>query len=108
MGFLKRISSLLSPEPAGEAEALWVYVRCNRCGEKIRTRIDLRYDPTPQYDEEGNVTGYFLRKELIGSRGCFQPIEVKLTFDARRNVTSREISGGEFITREEYESEGAS
>jgi hypothetical protein len=38
-----------------------------------------------------------LRKVLIGSGRCFQPIEVKLTFDANRNIISREITGGDFI-----------
>ncbi len=102
MGFLKRMASLL---PTGEAEAdvLWVYVRCDRCGEKIKSRIDLRHDLTPRY-AEGT---YFLRKVLIGSGRCFQPIEVRMTFDAHRHVISREITGGQFITREEYEANQA-
>jgi hypothetical protein len=46
---------------------------------------------------------YFSRKVLIGSRGCFEPIEVKLTFDPQRRLISREITGGQFTSKEEYE-----
>lgn len=104
MSVLKKITSLFSPERSErDKDALWLYVRCDRCGEKVKTRIDLLRDLTPRYGEEGDVSFYFLRKVLVGSRGCFQPIEVRLTLDARRNVLSREIAGGHFITEEEYE-----
>jgi hypothetical protein len=107
MSFLKKIASALSPKGAEEGEAFWVYVRCDKCGEAIKTRIDLRHDPTPKYSDEGRVTSYSLRKVLIGSRRCFEPIEVKLTFDPQRRVISREIAGGQFISKEEYEGDEA-
>jgi len=103
MSFLKKIASALSPKGAGEGEALWVYVRCDKCGEAIKTRLDLSHDLTPNYSAEGRVTDYVVRKVLIGSQRCFEPIEVKLTFDPQRRVISREIDGGQFISREEYE-----
>ena len=107
MSFLKKIASALSPKDAEEGKALWVYVRCDKCGEAIKTRIDLSHDLTPNYSDEGRVTDYVLRKVLIGSQRCFEPIEVTLTFDAQRRVSSREIVGGQFIGREEYEGNGA-
>jgi hypothetical protein len=103
MSFLKKIASALLPKGAEEGEVLWVYVRCDKCGETIKTRIDLRHDLTPNYSDEGRVTDYVLRKVLIGSQCCFEPIEVRLTFDPQRRVISREISGGQFISKEEYE-----
>jgi hypothetical protein len=103
MSFLKKIASALSPKGAEEGEGLWVYVRCDKCGEAIRTRIDLRHDLTPNYSTEGRVIDYVLRKVLIGSQRCFKPIEVILTFDPQRRVSSREIVGGQFISKEEYE-----
>ena len=103
MSFLKKIAAALSPKGAGEGEALWVYVRCDKCGEAIKTRLDLSHDLTPNYSAEGRVTDYVVRKVLIGSQRCFEPIEVKLTFDPQRRVISREIDGGQFISREEYE-----
>ena len=103
MGFLKKIASALSPKGAEESGGFWVYVRCDKCGEAIKTRIDLRHDLTANYDDQGRVVNYFLRKVLIGSQRCFEPIEVRLTFDPQRRVSSREITGGQFISREEYE-----
>jgi hypothetical protein len=103
MSFLKRIASALAPKSTEESDVLWVYVRCDKCGEALKTRIDLSHDLTPNYSAEGHVTDYGLRKVLIGSQRCFEPIEVTLTFDSQRRVTSREITGGQFISREEYE-----
>ena len=103
MSFLKEIASALSPKGAKEGEVLWVYVRCDKCGETIRTRLDLRHDLTPNYSDGGRVASYSSRKVLIGSQRCFEPIEVKLTFDVQRRVSSREINGGQFIGKEEYE-----
>ena len=101
MSFLKKIASALSPQGAGEGEVLWVYARCDKCGEKIKTRIDPSHDLTAKYDDEGRVINYFSRKVLIGSQRCFEPIEVKLTFDPQRRLMSREIIGGQFISEEE-------
>ena len=103
MSFLKKIAAALSPQGTDEGEVLWVYARCDKCGETIKTRIDLRHDLTPKYSAEGRVTDYVSRKVLIGSQRCFEPIEVKLTFDPQRRLTSREITGGQFISKEEYE-----
>ncbi len=102
MGFLDKVKSLFAAGEGEEADALWIYVRCERCNEPIKTRIDLRHDLTPRYE----AGGYFLRKTLMGSRRrCFQPIEVEMTFDSGRNLLTKEITGGQFITREEYEEE---
>ena len=103
MRFLKKIASALSPKGAEEGEVLWVYARCDKCGEALKTRVDLRHDLTPNYSDEGRVTDYVVRKVLIGSQRCFEPVEVKLTFDAQRRAVSREINGGQFISKEEDE-----
>jgi hypothetical protein len=103
MSFLKKIASALSSRGTDEGDVLWVYVRCDKCGEMIKTRLDLTHDLTSNYSAEGRVTDYVVRKVLIGSQRCFEPIEVKLTFDPQRRVTSREIMGGQFISKEEYE-----
>ena len=103
MSFLKRIASALSPQGTEESDALWIYVRCDKCGEKIKTRIDLKHDLSPSYDDAGRVAEYVLRKGLIGSQRCFERVEVKLTFDAQRRLSSRDINGGQFISKEEYE-----
>jgi hypothetical protein len=104
MGFFKKLASLVSATPT-DMETLGLYVRCDKCGEALGTRIHLRNDPSPLYGEGGQGAAYLVRKTLVGSKRCFQPIEVELTFDADRKVIAREIRGGQFITEEEYEAE---
>lgn len=102
MGFFKKVVSFFSATPT-DTETLGLYVRCDKCGEALGTRIHLRNDLSPLYGEGGQGAAYFVRKTLVGSKRCFQPIEVELTFDANHKVIAREIRGGRFITKEEYE-----
>ncbi len=77
---------------------MWVAVKCNRCGEVTRARINLRNDLSLEYDEASGSPTYFCRKVLMGEGGrCFQRMEVELTFDANRNVVNRDVSGGQFV-----------
>jgi hypothetical protein len=106
MSFLKKIASLFEGDKReGNGNVHWEYVRCSRCGEKIRVRVDLRNELTPQY--EGGEGDYYVRKGIIGSgkTRCFQMIEVELYFDRERRLVSYYISGGEFITRDEFYAE---
>lgn len=104
MSFLKKIASFLFEGGEGEEEGNvhWEYVRCSRCGEKIPIRVDLRNELTPQY--EGGEGAYYVRKGVLGSgrTRCFQMMELELFFDPQRRLVSRYISGGEFITKEEF------
>ena len=98
MGFLDGLKSMFAGGSMADG-GYYIYVRCSRCGEAIRTRVNLRNDPSEQ---EGG--GFTLSKTLVGSAGrCFQRIEVTLTFDGARRVTEREITGGEFITAQEFD-----
>lgn len=80
-------------------------VRCARCGELIRSRIDKATDLEAEYEngnghyEEGDEprpTGYTLHKELVGA-GCQKLIHLTMRLDSHRMVTSRTIDGGEFV-----------
>jgi hypothetical protein len=107
MGLLRRIASFLS-EGGGSDEdrdVHWEYVRCSRCGEMIPVRVDLRNELTAQ--EDSSEGAYYVRKGVIGSgkNRCFATIEVELYLDFNRRVVSRYISGGEFITKDEFEAE---
>jgi hypothetical protein len=75
---------------------LWLYVRCKQCGAKVRVRISLANDLSLEGDGS-----YILRKEIMDSQ-CFQLMRAELHFDARRRLLSRELTGGEFITKEEW------
>ena len=100
MGLFKKIAQLFASPEQDEERAYWLYVQCSRCGEKIRARVDLYNDLSPLYHETG-VT-YFSRKILIGQEHCFQKVEVEMNFDENRRLTERKISGGSFITEEEF------
>lgn len=93
--FIKRFFS----SPISSESGYWVDVRCQRCGELLRARVDLRHELS-QVDSPGEGRAYyFCRKVLIGAQRCYQPIEVELFFDANRNLVTRKISGGEFVDR---------
>jgi hypothetical protein len=97
MGFLDSIKSLLGDGAKREDAGYWVFVRCHRCGEAIKTRVDLQNDLSLR--EEG---GYAVNKTLVGSQICFERIEVALTFDENRQLVEREIVRGDFISAEEF------
>lgn len=87
------------PLTPAEQRALYIYVQCNRCGEKIATRVDLFNDLSSIYSE-GAVT-YFCHKIIMGQQRCFQKIEVEMHFDQQRHLTDRQITAGTFITEED-------
>src|SRR5579884_1244160 len=83
-------------------QGLYYYVRCDKCGEKIRFRVDPRWDLAPTYDGDDQASSYSVTKHIVGQK-CFRPIEVTLTFDRGRKESSRSVTGGQLITAEEYE-----
>lgn len=89
-------------ESAGR-NAFWIYVQCDACGEKIRTRVSREHDLSSEFEGGDLPTGYYCHKEIIG-QNCFRRIGVDLRFDSRQQLTEQEIKGGRFITQEEYES----
>ncbi len=112
MNFLKRLASFFSAPSASSTRYYWINVKCNRCGEVIRGRVDLLNDLSIDYGigedgqeserpgGEGNVT-YFCRKVLIGEQRCYQPIEIELTFDKDHRLITQKIKGGKFIKERE-------
>lgn len=101
MSFLKKLGSLFSPPSSGD-RSLWLYVKCDKCGEILKGRVDLYNDLSIDYEEGGGETSYFCRKVFIGSNRCYRPIEVELTFDKNRRLVNEEISGGELVSEEDY------
>jgi len=102
MSFLKKISNLFADSTIGGAKIYWLYVRCSRCGEKIRSRVDMAHDISVNYGDRESDTTYFTRKVLVGEQRCYQSVEVELTFNHNRQLIDRQIKGGEFITEAEY------
>jgi hypothetical protein len=98
MRFLDKLRALFSPRP--RTSRLQVVVCCSRCGNVVRTQIDLDHDLSVEYDEGGMY--YRWRKELVGSgeNRCFQRIAVEYSFDADRNLTDRRVDGGSFVDQQ--------
>jgi len=106
MGFWERLLGFLTKGQGVEDPMVyWVYARCEKCGEPLRVRVNLRNDLSAQFGEGREGTTYFCRKVIVGSGKCYNSVEVRLAFDARRNLVKREIEGGAFLTAEEYESQ---
>lgn len=101
MSFLKKLSSFFS-QPSGDKRSFWLYVQCEKCGEILKGRVDLYNDLSIQYGESGGGNTYYCRKVFVGSNRCYRPIEVELTFDKNRKLVNEEITGGEFVTEDEY------
>ena len=101
--FLKRLFGGRGESGEGPG-VMFIYARCNSCKEKTRVRISKSSDLSMTYEDEG--PSYALRKVIVGSN-CPSRMEAEMMFDRNRNLISRNITGGQFITKEEYESEGA-
>ena len=99
MGFLDQLKSMFtSPVGAGDLMAAWLYVKCNKCGSPLAVRVDLRNEPSIDYESGG----YVLNKEMMDSK-CFALMHAQILFDAQHKVTSKTVENGTFITKEEYE-----
>ena len=100
MGFFDSLKSRFTAgntQPKAD-DGYWIYARCHRCGEAIKTRLDLRNSLNPR--DEG---GYIVRKTLVGNKLCFERIEVTLIFDEQRRLVEQEVVKGDLITAEEFE-----
>jgi len=101
MGFFKNLRALFSA-PAMDNRSLWLYVKCDKCGEILKGRVDLYNDLSIQYEDSGRQSTYFCRKVFVGSNRCYQPIEVELSFDKNRQLLGDEIRGGKIASEEEF------
>ena len=101
---MRWLTRLFTRRPRSESPpAFWIYVACDRCGEAIRVRADRRYDLVSEMrDPREAGPAYTLHKDIVGAR-CFQRIAVDVEFDYRVQIVERRISGGRWLTEEEYQ-----
>lgn len=97
MNVLRRLFGSGSPTDT----AIHLYVRCNRCGAPVHVRVDPRNDLLIEYGDDENASGYRLIKEIMDSR-CFRLMRADIEYDRSRREVSRQIEGGAFISKEEY------
>ena len=106
MSFLGRLFGRSGRGGPSESDefASFYYLRCNKCGEVIRVRIDRRWDLEQEFDERGAdaATGYAARKEVMGTK-CFQMLRMTVRFDRGYHEAEKELSGGTFVGLVEYE-----
>ena len=104
MSFLKKLVSLFSGGGGGDNRALPIYVFSNRCREPIMAEIDLVNSLSR--DEESDDK-YYTRKVLQGSgkNRCFTQVEVEIWFDRGKKVSHYEVTGGRWLTQDEYQEE---
>jgi hypothetical protein len=98
MRIFDRVKPMFASPSGGDANVLWLYVRCARCGTPVAVRVDLRNEPSIDYENGG----YILHKEIMDSR-CFTLMRALVRFDDKHRVIERTIDKGALITREEYE-----
>jgi len=96
MKWMERLRQAFGGGSRGE-DGIIFYVRCERCGEKLKIRVSRRFEVTRDHDEGG----YVLRKEMMDGR-CFSLMYATIRFDEKYRPVSKEIEGGEFITEEEF------
>jgi hypothetical protein len=99
MDFLRRLFG--GGQPRGDG-AIHLYVKCNRCGAPVHVRVDTRNDLSIEYGDSEEPSGYRLIKEIMDSR-CFRLMRAEIDYDGAKRELSRQIEGGTFITREEFE-----
>jgi len=81
-----------------EKNALVIYFKCSKCGEKFRSYLRKGYDFITDYD-----TGeYKINKEYIGSK-CFNKILLSATFDRNYKLKEFSLDNGDVISKEEWE-----
>jgi hypothetical protein len=104
MRWFKRLCLFFtSPSRQAGHTAVWRYVRCSRCGEAIRVRVDRRYDLASEWRDPGEPgPAHTMHKDIVGER-CFQRISVDVGFDTGFKIVEQHIRGGEFLTEEAYQ-----
>jgi hypothetical protein len=95
MRFLRRLFGEGEPRDPG---AIWLYVRCNNCGQKLKVRIDRRFDLRTDYEQGG----YRLDKSIMDGT-CFSRMMARVRFDSGQHIVSQVLEGGTFLTRAEFE-----
>jgi len=98
MGFFKKIFGGGEKKPSEyvDKRGVYFYVRCDNCGTVVKLRAD------KEYDLERQDNGFVWHKTVVDNR-CFQSMPTVVVLDANYEVVSTEISGGEYVTEQNFE-----
>ena|SRR5579862_1487476 len=103
MNLFKQFMDIFSGKPAMarmDDRGIYYYVRCKRCGEIIRVRIDPMNDMSWNDDN----SALFVRKVMVGKR-CYNRIEGEFEYDKNRKLTNSKIDGGDLVDVQAYETD---
>jgi hypothetical protein len=96
MGFIKKLfGGDKKPEKYVDKRGVYFYVLCDNCGTVTRLRADKEYDLIREGD------GFTWHKTVVDNR-CFRQMPAVVHLDSNYQVTSEEISGGQFVSEEDY------
>ena len=80
-----------------DKDGFFFHVACDNCNDHLRLRVTRSYDL-----ERLEGGGYLWRKTIVDGR-CFRKMEARVQFDSAYWVVEKEIEGGRFVGREEWE-----
>jgi hypothetical protein len=93
------------------------YVRCNRCQDVVRVRINMANDVSEvsdEPDEDAIVRApanrnarYAVTKGVVDSK-CFRPMRLTILFDGRRKELESTVDGGEVVDEAAWQAVRAS
>jgi hypothetical protein len=91
---------------SGPDRGLYRYVRCNRCKDVVRVRINVANEVSELSDEPDDEGGeiaatnpsarYAIAKGVVDSK-CFRPMRMTILFDGRKNEVESSVQGGEMV-----------
>jgi len=96
---------------------LYRYVRCSRCKDVVRVRINMANEVSELSDEPEEDGGeiaatnpaarYAVSKGVVDSK-CFRPMRLTILFDGRRHEVEASVQGGELVDEAAWEAAQAS
>ena len=104
MSFLESLKKLFSGgsggPTSGNRSTFPIYVQDHRCGEPVQGEINLLSELSRGDDD----ADFFVRKVLhtSGKKRCFSQVEVQLWFDKKKTLLRHEITGGKWLSADEY------
>ncbi len=75
----------------------YYYVKCKRCGEVIKVRINPNNDLSINDDH----SGLWVHKVIVGRR-CYNRIDADFYYDKGRRFKEASIGGGDLVKKEDY------
>jgi hypothetical protein len=121
VGLVDALKSMLGLGGGGAGQSadrgLYRYVRCSRCKDVVRVRINMSSEVSEisdEPDEDGDVrrpdnpaARYAVTKGVVDSK-CFRPMQLTILFDGRRRELESTVAGGEVVDEAAWEAARAS